>query len=132
MKIYSDLKMIDESIAEAGQCYIYVLENYPQKNIKIGKTTNPVQRFRSLSGSNNGGNTINRVAISPMTYLYSLEKSCHCHFDRFRLYNTEYFDITFEEAVEFLDHLINSPSFEKCNRVRKEYYERSHKIPKLD
>ena len=65
MNIYMNLSDIQETVADENQLYIYVLQNYPQGNIKIGRTTNPAQRFRSLSGSNNGGNKILRVAISP-------------------------------------------------------------------
>ena len=74
MNIYYDIKEIREPKLEDGQVYIYVLENSPQHNIKIGQTTNPKQRMSSLSGSNSGGNRIERAAISPPTYLPFLEK----------------------------------------------------------
>jgi len=40
-------------ILEDGQMYIYVMLN-SNGNIKIGKTTNIIQRLKSLSGSNGG------------------------------------------------------------------------------
>lgn len=123
MRIYTNVKDIIEPVAEAGQVYIYVLENYPQENIKIGRTTNPKQRFRALSGSNNGGNIIKRIAISPMTYLYSLEHTCHDRFDRFRIKGTEYFHhIGFEEVVNYIDMLFNSDGFARCTELRKKMY----------
>lgn len=129
MKIYTDINQITEKPADVGQLYIYVLENYPQKNIKIGRTTNPLQRMRSLSGSNNGGNKISRVAISPMTYLYTLEKSCHNKYDCYRVQGTEYFNtITFEEVVNFLEDTFNSPNYTRCNQIRKECYERNPNV----
>ena len=133
MNIYMNLSDIQETVADENQLYIYVLQNYPQGNIKIGRTTNPAQRFRSLSGSNNGGNKILRVAISPMTYLYSIETTCHTHFDRYRIPNTEYFEkLSFEEAVAFIDGLFNSKSYSICNQIRKEVYEKNPKdIPKF-
>jgi hypothetical protein len=125
MHIYDDLQYIVEKPADKGQLYIYIIENYPQKNIKIGRTTNPVQRFRSLSGSNNGGNYIKRVAISPITYLYTLEKRCHIHFDQFRISGTEYFsDLLFEDAVEYLDDIFCSESYTRCNKIRKDFYDK--------
>lgn len=123
MNIYMDISDIKETIADDNQVYIYVLQNYPQGNIKIGRTTNPIQRFRSLSGSNNGGNRILRVAISPMTYLYSLETTLHTHYDRNRIPNTEYFQkLEFEDVVKYIDELFSSPSYNKCNQIRKEFY----------
>ena len=122
MNIYDDVSRIVEPIAETGQLYIYVLENYPQKNIKIGRTTNPLQRMKSLSGSNNGGNKISRVAISPMTYLFSLERTCHDKYSKYRVKGTEYFsNISFEEAVEFIDSIFKDRSYDLCNNVRKSY-----------
>lgn len=133
MNVYMNLSDIRETIADENQLYIYVLQNYPQGNIKIGRTTNPIQRFRSLSGSNNGGNRILRVAISPMTYLYSLESNCHTHFDRHRIPNTEYFEkLEFEEVVKYLDNIFNSSSYNRCNQIRKDYYEKNpNMIPKF-
>ena len=123
MNIYMDISDIKETIADDNQVYIYVLQNYPQGNIKIGRTTNPIQRFRSLSGSNNGGNRILRVAISPMTYLYSLETTLHTHYDRNRIPNTEYFQkLEFEDVVKYVDELFSSPNYNKCNQIRKEFY----------
>lgn len=133
MNIYMNLSDIRETVADENQLYIYVLQNYPQGNIKIGRTTNPAQRFRSLSGSNNGGNKILRVAISPMTYLYSIETTLHAHFNRNRIPNTEYFEkLSFEEVVKYVDKLFNSTSYERCNKIRKEFYEKNpDRIPKF-
>ena len=128
MKIYNDINAITEKIADSGQLYIYVVENYPQMNIKIGRTTNPKQRMRSLSGSNNGGNKISRVAISPMTYLYTLEECYHTKFNKFRIRGTEYFSgVTFEEVVAFLQETFESDGYKNCNNVRKNLYEQNPK-----
>ena len=131
MNIYSDIRDIKELPAEAGQIYIYVLENYPQKNIKIGRSINPKERMISLSGSNNGGNIINKVAISPMTYLYSTEEACHNYFNPYRISGTEYFSgITFEEAVNLVDKVFNRQSYIALNTMRKYFYLRfPDKVP---
>lgn len=133
MNVYMNLSDIRETIADENQLYIYVLQNYPQGNIKIGRTTNPAQRFRSLSGSNNGGNKILRVAISPMTYLYSIETTCHVHFNRNRIPNTEYFEkLSFEEVVDFIDGIFASHGYTTCNQIRKQFYEQNpDRIPKF-
>ena len=133
MRVYNDIKCIFEPPAEKGQCYIYVLENQPQGYIKIGRTMNPAQRFKSLSGSNNGGNYIKRVAISPMTYIYNIEKICHEKFSWFRIDGTEYFKkIKFEDVVNYVDYLFSTNGFTKCTEIRiKRYAEHPEEIPKF-
>lgn len=124
MVIYTDISDIKEPPVTDGQLYIYVLENQPGNNIKVGKTTNLKQRFRSLSGSNGGGNKIVRIAVSPVTYLYSIEKTVHNHFDLYRIPNTEWFNgerLTFDEVVGFVDSLFNHKSYEHVNNVRKNF-----------
>ena len=125
MNIYMDISAITEQETENDrQCYIYVLQNYPQGNIKIGRTRNPKQRLTSLSGSNNGGNKIIRFAISPMTYLANMEKTLHNHYNYARIDGTEYFDgnkITFEEITKYIDDIFNSSSYPVLNELRSHY-----------
>lgn len=126
MHIYKDLRDITEEKAPTGQLYIYVIENYPAMNIKIGRTTNPIQRFKSLSGSNNGGNIIKRVAVSPVTYLYTIEQNCHNHFYKNRINGTEYFkDISFDMAVNYINKIFNGENYNRSNQIRKEFYEKN-------
>ena len=123
MKVYNDITHVNEPLLEDCQLYIYVVENYPQGYIKIGKSTNIQQRLKSLSGSNGGGNKLVKVAISNPTYLYTLERIAHDYFDKYRIKNTEWFkDITFEEAIEFIDSQFNSSSYNICNESRKMHY----------
>lgn len=56
-------------VLEDGQIYIYVILN-SIGNIKIGKTTNILQRMQSLSGSNGGG-TKNICSILFTSYMAS-------------------------------------------------------------
>ena len=125
MNIYMDISAITEQETENDrQYYIYVLQNYPQGNIKIGRTRNPKQRLTSLSGSNNGGNKIIRFAISPMTYLANMEKTLHNHYNYARIDGTEYFDgnkITFEEITKYIDDIFNSSSYPVLNELRSHY-----------
>ena len=120
-----DISAITEQETENDrQYYIYVLQNYPQGNIKIGRTRNPKQRLTSLSGSNNGGNKIIRFAISPMTYLANMEKTLHNHYNYARIDGTEYFDgnkITFEEITKYIDDIFNSSSYPVLNELRSHY-----------
>ena len=125
MNTYMDISAITEQETENDrQWYIYVLQNYPQGNIKIGRTRNPKQRLTSLSGSNNGGNKIIRFAISPMTYLANMEKTLHNHYNYARIDGTEYFDgnkITFEEITKYIDDIFNSSSYPVLNELRSHY-----------
>ena len=121
------LELKEVPVLDNGEIYIYVMLNYPQGNIKIGQTTNIVQRLQSLSGSNNGGNRIVKLYLSPSTYVKSTEKAFHNHYDRYRIPNTEWFDgnkLNFEDVVNFIDKQFQMKSYETCNKLRKELYEK--------
>ena len=115
---------------EDGQIYIYVILNSPQGNIKIGKTTNIIQRLKSLAGSNGGGNKIVKLYCSPSTWMQSIEGTCHNHYHFARIPGTEWFDgnkIDFNEVVEYVDGLFHSKGFEKCNELRRRFIEKKRK-----
>lgn len=121
MHIYTNISDIQEESIEKGLNYIYVLENYPQHNVKVGITSNAKQRLISLSGSNNGGNKPFKIAVSQPTYLYVIEKNVLNHFHYARIKGTEWFDgtkITFEELVEYIDNIFNSPNYTILNEER--------------
>lgn len=101
--------------------YIYVIENSDSR-IKIGKTTNPLQRIISLSGSNTGGSKIHRIAcMENPTYILTLESTLHSHFNTKRIKGTEWFkDIKFNEVIDYIDNLLSSKSYDLCNELRKE------------
>lgn len=125
MNIFDDISKVDVPVLADGQLYIYVLENYPQKNIKIGQSTNMQQRLRALSGSNSGGNYITKIAISDATYLYTLERIVHQHFHQYRINGTEWFDgVTFQDVVVYLDSLFASSEYRLCNGVRKNFWDK--------
>lgn len=106
------------------QYYIYCVEN-SDGYVKIGITHNPYQRLSSLSGSNGGGSVITKYVISLATYLYSIEGTCHNHFDRYRIQGTEWFKgITINEAAEYVRSLFSSKGYKTCNELRKSIAER--------
>lgn len=108
-------------ILDDGQIYIYVMLN-SQGHIKIGKTTNIVQRIQSLSGSNGGGNSIVKVYVSSSTWLHSIESTCHSHYDWYRIKGTEWFNgekLTYLEVVKYVDSLFYSKGYDTCNELRK-------------
>ncbi len=124
MKQYDKIQDVNIPAVSDGQLYIYVLENSPQGNIKIGKTSNIQQRLKSLSGSNSGGNHITKIAVSDVTYLYTLEGIAHRKFDKHRIDGTEWFDgnyVTFDEVVSFIDSLFTQKSYQLCNETRKDF-----------
>lgn len=110
VKLLRDIPILDN-----GQIYIYVMLNSPQRNVKIGKTTNIIQRLKSLSGSNGGGSKIVAIYCSPATWIQSMEETCHNHYHFARIPGTEWFNgnkIDFEEVVEFVDGLFYSKGYE--------------------
>ena len=103
-----------------GQTYIYVMQN-SAGNIKIGKTTNIQQRLKSLSGSNCGGERIERLYCSPATWLHSIEITCHNHYHFARI-SGEWFNgekLNFNEVVEYVNDLFYTNSYDVCNEMRK-------------
>lgn len=120
----------DVPILVDGQIYIYCVLNYPQGNIKIGQTTNIVQRIKSLSGSNGGGNKITHLYLSPATYLKSMEHALHDYYNKYRIKGTEWFKgeyLDFYEVANHIESLFYSKGYETCNRVRKEFVEKERK-----
>ena len=124
----------DFHILEDNQFYIYVLLNSDNK-VKIGRTKNIQQRYKSLCGSNGQGNEIVSVCCSEVTFLYTLERIMHEKFKKYRIPGTEWFcdesdssgEILFNNAVRELELLFSSAEYKKCNDARKNFYESSHK-----
>ena len=118
-----------------GQVYIYILQNSAGK-IKVGITTNILQRLQSLSGSNGQGNIIEKCYLSPATYLKTIEGIMHTRMSKYRIPNTEWFyydedpsgDIMFDSAIELIEKLFNSKSYEVCNNLRKEFISKKSKF----
>ena len=130
IKIYTVCNMreliSDKPALQDGQIYIYVILNAPQGNIKIGKTTNIQKRLKSLSGSNSGGNEIIACYCSPSTWMHSMEKTCHNHYELYRIQGTEWFDgnkIKFDEVVEYVNGLFKRDTYVRCNELRKNIVE---------
>ena len=116
IKLLRDIPVLDDE-----QLYIYVMLS-SNSNIKIGKTTNIVQRLTSLSGSNNGGYKITKLYCSPATWMQSIEGTCHNHYHFARISGTDWFDgskVDFNEVVDYVDGLFHSESFERCNELRR-------------
>ena len=120
MRVYNNPRMVSLPKLEDIQYYIYALEN-DKGLVKIGISKDISQRVLSLSGSNGGGNYIVRVAVSPTTYLKTLESSLHDMFNKYRVRGTEWFDgISFEEVVIKMDEIFSSSSYERTNEMRKQ------------
>lgn len=124
MQIFDNIKDVNVPILKEGQLYIYVLENAPQGNFKIGKSSNMQQRLRALSGSNTGGNRIVRCAVSDPTYLYTIENIIQNKFALNRIEGTEWFvgeGLSFQEIVSEVDKLFKTQSYSRCNEIRKDF-----------
>lgn len=132
MKIYNSKNIIELkelSVLDNGSYYIYCMLNSPAHNIKIGITTNIVQRLQALSGSNGGGNKIIKLWLSDPTFVVNAEKAFHEKFARYRIEGTEWFDgskLTFEEVITEMENQFNTKSYKACNRIRKELAEKKN------
>lgn len=116
----------DIPVLDTGEIYVYVIQNYPQKNVKIGITTDIIQRVHALSGSNGGGNRISKLYCSPATWIKGIEKTCHTHYHYARILGTEWFDgnkVEFNDVVNYVDGLFNSKNYKTCNELRKKMIE---------
>ena len=132
MKIYNSKNIIELKelpVLDNGSYYIYCMLNSPAHNIKIGITTNIVQRLQALSGSNGGGNKIIKLWLSDPTFVVNAEKAFHEKFARYRIEGTEWFDgskLTFEEVITEMENQFNTKSYKACNRIRKELAEKKN------
>lgn len=113
-------KFIDKEKLDNLQYYIYVIEN-DNGAIKIGRTHNIKSRLASLSNSNAGGSTLVRCAVSPATYLRTIETSTQEYYNRYRVKGSEWFiGVTFEEVVKFIDDIFNKRSYNTLNDLRRD------------
>lgn len=100
--------------------YVYILEN--ETNIKIGKTSNPVNRLRQLSNSNTGGLKPLRVFITDGMYIdQTIEKIMHSIYSKERVEGEWFANLDFSEVRDQLIQLCNSKDFIKCNKVRMKF-----------
>lgn len=124
----------DYPVLEEPKLYVYIMRNDAGK-VKIGVTKNIEQRYQSLCGSNSAGDNIVDVLVSPSTWLYTIERIMHDKFNKYRIPNTEWFynkadplgEILFTNACNELKLLFSSSGYKRCNEIRKEVWENSHK-----
>ena len=127
MKVFNKNNITSLKLLEPVQdtmLYIYVILNSDDR-IKIGKTTNPLQRIKSLSGSNTGGSQICKIAcLEEPTYILTLEDALHTHYNYCRIQGTEWFEnLDFDEVVNFINSILSLPSYDICNKIRKQRLE---------
>ncbi len=126
MHCYTEINAIKEQPLSDGSNYIYILKNYPQGNVKIGITSNPKQRFRSLSGSNSGGNRIVKITISSPTYYYKMERLIQERYTRYRIPKSEWFSgIDYDTVVGFMQKMFDDPAYTRVNEKYKKMQERA-------
>jgi len=93
--------------------YVYVLLHSESNLVKIGKTTDPQKRFRTLA--NQTGSKL-KYHITPAIYKYSLlEKVMLNRFDRYRVKGEWLKGCTFEEVVNSLNEIVNCDDFKRRN-----------------
>lgn len=109
--------------ADKFKAYNYIML-MSSGNIKIGLTTDPVQRIKSLNNSNSGGFYIEDICLSPQNYISErVEEYLHWHYHKNRV-NGEFFEgLDYNEVRHFFYETFTSRSFLSVNRIRKQFCE---------
>jgi hypothetical protein len=85
--------------------FVYIIQNQSGK-VKIGRTTNPSERVRTVQTQ--GGFKTDTIFVSEkLTDFEAAEIMLHNHFKKHHFIG-EWFDISFEEAVEAYRQIINN------------------------
>ena len=94
--------------------------------VKIGCTKNPVQRFKALARYVEYGDVkTGKLALSvPIEDYFFYENHLHNYFSSYRQQGTELFDISLEDAVEYLEYSIS-----EIKREKKENKNEFLKVP---
>lgn len=113
-------------VSEENKAYVYIM-NFNSGNIKIGLTTNPLQRINQLSNSNSGGFRLTDVVFSPQTLIAdSLERYLHGRFEKYRVEGEFFSGVDYQDAVKCLWGILNDRQYENCVRAREVYIRKSH------
>ena len=108
-------------VSEENKAYVYIM-NFNSGNIKIGLTTNPLQRIKQLSNSNSGGFKLIDIVFSPQTLIAdSLERYLHNKFEKNRVEGEFFSGVEYEKAVECLWDILNDRQYDNCVKAREVY-----------
>lgn len=92
----------EKMLSERGtRVYIFEMENH---TVKFGMSDNIKRRLMEIRG-HSGMQIIRGCCTENLDAPRTIESTCHKHFDEKRRYKTEFFDITFEEAIAYLKTL---------------------------
>jgi len=86
----------------ASRVYVIEFENH---TCKIGISRNLKQRIATLRG-HSGLQIVRWCCSQPLKTASEIENTCHRRFSRSRRYNTEFFNISYEEARNYLESIV--------------------------
>lgn len=110
--MYKELKGYESNM---NQGYVYILFNKESNLIKIGKTKNPNQRFRTLS--NQTGSILKYYISEPMYIEGIIERIMQNKYNRFRVKGEWFKNIDFDTVKKDLIDLCNSENFKERNKI---------------
>ena len=105
--------------ADPLKAYNYILLT-ESGNIKIGRSTDPINRIRTLSNSNSGGFKIIDVCVSPQHNIAdTVENWLHWYYHKYQVEGEWFSNLDFNEVKEFFNNLFKRPDFIHANKVRE-------------
>lgn len=114
----SDVKL---PIADEFKAYNYIML-MSSGNIKIGLTTDPIQRIKSLSNSNSGGFRILDVYFSPQHILADrMEKVLHWVFRKYRVEGEFFNGCDYHSIIRWLEDKMESDDYKTAVKGREVY-----------
>lgn len=85
--------------------FVYVVESTDGSVVKIGKTTKPNQRIKTLQSKPKAKGRVYVSVLQPDHS--SIERECHRHFHSKRIFG-EWFCLRFDEAVSYLESILEA------------------------
>lgn len=109
--------------ADRMKAYNYIML-MSSGNIKIGMTTDPVQRIKQLSNSNGGGFYIKDVCISPQHYIAErVEEMLHWKYRMHRVGGEFFEGLDYDDVTWEFRNIFFTSDYCTANKVRGDFCE---------
>ena len=117
------LEELNIAKADDLKAYNYIILT-DSGNIKIGLSSDPINRMKSLSNSNSGGFKIIDVCVSPQRHITdTVEKYLHWYYRNNRVEGEWFSNLNYEEVKSFFNSIFIRRDFITANSVRQQFEE---------